>query len=153
MTERKIDCHQLLHLYRMDGDHKERRQIATSIFQFQEAFNVITRYELPVSPSDLEQVDSLRYTWQQLQATALGAHVQLLKMQPQFEDDLKNNLDRFREDNGEYVHEYRHAGPMQSGLTPREASDRLILFQVGYDLLVFVRAKIYIYRQRTQNII
>ncbi|KAI8431136.1 hypothetical protein MSG28_001183, partial [Choristoneura fumiferana] len=99
----------------------------------EEAFNVITRYELPVSPSDLEQVDSLRYSWQQLQATALGAHVQLLKMQPQFEDDLKNNLDRFREDNGEYVHEYRHAGPMQSGLTPREASDRLILFQNRFD--------------------
>lgn len=97
----------------------------------QEAFNVITRYELPVSKEDLEQVDNLRYTWQQLQATALASHVQLLKMQPQFEEDLKNNLDKFRDDNVEYCHEYRHAGPMQSGLSPREASDKLILFQVG----------------------
>lgn len=97
---------------------------------FQEAFNIITRYDLQVNKEDLEQVDNLRYTWQQLLATALASHVQLLKMQPQFEEDLSNNLDRFREDNSEYVHEYRHAGPMQAGLTPREASDRLILFQV-----------------------
>lgn len=83
-----------------------------------------------MSREDLEQVDSLRYTWQQLQATALAAHVHLLMMQPQFELDLRSNLDRFREDNAAYCHEYRNAGPMQAGLTPREASDRLMLFQV-----------------------
>ncbi|XP_039763737.1 dynein heavy chain 5, axonemal [Pararge aegeria] len=99
----------------------------------EEAFNVITRYELPVSKEDMEQVDNLRYSWQQLQATALASHVQLLSMQPQFEEDLQNNLDRFREDNAEYCHEYRYAGPMQPGLSPREASDRLILFQNRFD--------------------
>ncbi|CAG9558495.1 unnamed protein product [Danaus chrysippus] len=99
----------------------------------EEAFNVITCYELPVNKEDLEQVDNLRYSWQQLQATALASHVQLLTMQPQFEDDLKNNLNRFRDDNTDYCHEYRHAGPMQPGLSPREASDRLILFQNRFD--------------------
>lgn len=91
---------------------------------------MITRYELTVSKEDLEQVDNLRYSWQRLQASALGTHFQLLKMQPHFSSDLKGNLDKFREDNTDYVHEYRHAGPMQAGLSPREASDRLILFQV-----------------------
>nr|XP_013189103.1 unnamed protein product [Amyelois transitella] len=99
----------------------------------EEAFNVITRYELPVSKEDLEQVDNLRYTWQQLQATALASQVHLLVMQPSFEADLRANLDRFREDNTEYCHEYRHAGPMQTGLSPREASDRLMLFQNRFD--------------------
>ncbi|VVC99768.1 unnamed protein product, partial [Leptidea sinapis] len=101
----------------------------------EEAFNVITRYELPVNKEDLEQVDNLRYTWQRLQATALASHVQLLNMQPQFESDLNNNLDKFRADNADYCHEYRHAGPMQSGLSPREASDRLILFQNRFDVM------------------
>lgn len=86
-----------------------------------------------MSKEDLEQVDNLRYSWQQLQAMALASHVQLLRMQPQFEEDLKNNLDKFREDNADYCHEYRHAGPMQPGLSPREASDRLILFQVSFN--------------------
>lgn len=93
----------------------------------------------------MEQVDNLRYSWQQLQATALASHVQLLKMQPQFENDLKNNLDKFREDNADYCHEYRHAGPMQSGLSPREASDRLILFQVGTKQLYIIIVCVYFY--------
>lgn len=51
-------------------------------------------------------------------------------MQPAFESDLSKNLDTFKSDKIEYVHEYRNTGPMQPGLTPREASDKLILFQV-----------------------
>lgn len=108
--------------------------------KFQEAFNIITRYELTVSSEDLEQVDNLRYTWQQLQATALASHVQLLRMQPQFEEDLQNNLEKFREDNADYCHEYRHAGPMQTGLSPREASDKLILFQV-YETFIEIKSQ------------
>ncbi|XP_026688671.1 dynein heavy chain 5, axonemal-like, partial [Diaphorina citri] len=37
----------------------------------EEAYNVITRYDLPVDKEDLEQVDSLRYTWQKLLARAM----------------------------------------------------------------------------------
>lgn len=51
-------------------------------------------------------------------------------MQPTFESELRKNLDNFKNDKLDYVHEYRNAGPMQTGLTPREASDKLILFQV-----------------------
>ncbi|KAJ1525369.1 hypothetical protein ONE63_010185 [Megalurothrips usitatus] len=99
----------------------------------EEAFNVITRYDLPVDREDLEQVDSLRYTWQRLQGRALDVTVTLLNMQPAFQDDLRRNLDRFHQDNVDYCHEYRTSGPMMPGLTPREASDRLILFQNRFD--------------------
>nr|CAD7590203.1 unnamed protein product [Timema genevievae] len=98
-----------------------------------EAFNVVTRYDLAVDKEDLEQVDNLRYTWQRLQARALEVNVLLLTMQPHFEDDLRENLDNFRQDNIEYCHEYRTTGPMMPGLTPREASDRLIMFQNRFD--------------------
>lgn len=77
-----------------------------------------------------DQVDNLRYTFLQLQSRALNAQVQLLEMQPTFESELRKNLENFKSDKIEYVHEYRNAGPMQPGLTPREASDKLILFQV-----------------------
>lgn len=62
---------------------------------------------------------------------ALTVQVRLLDMQPQFQDELRSNLDKFRQDKIDYCNEYRNAGPMQPGLTPREASDRLILFQVS----------------------
>lgn len=54
-------------------------------------------------------------------------------MQPAFETDLRKNLDTFKSDKIEYVHEYRNTGPMQPGLTPREASDKLILFQNRFE--------------------
>lgn len=77
-----------------------------------------------------QQVDNLRYSWQRLLGQAMDVNVLLLTMQPHFEEDLRRNLDRFRQDNIDYCHEYRTSGPMMPGLTPREASDRLILFQV-----------------------
>lgn len=78
-----------------------------------------------------EQVDNLRYTFNQMIQRALQVHVHLLDMQPQFQNELSTNLDKFRQDKIDYCDEYHNAGPMQSGLTPREASDRLILFQVN----------------------
>lgn len=87
----------------------------------------------------LEQVDSLRYTWSRLLEHALKVQVNLLEMQPQFQTDLRTNLEKFRQDKIDYCNEYRTAGPMQPGLTPREASDRLILFQVElfFDFSIF----------------
>lgn len=98
----------------------------------QEAFNVVTRYELPVDREDLEQVDNLRYTWQQLIARAMETNCLLLSLQPHFSNDLCHNLECFRRDTVQYCHDYRTSGPMMPGLTPREASDRLLLFQVGF---------------------
>lgn len=97
---------------------------------FQEAFGVLNRYNVPVEREITEQVDNLRYTWTKLLKRTLKVQGNLLEMQPQFEQDLKNNLEKFRQDKIDYCNEYRTAGPMQPGLTPREASDRLILFQV-----------------------
>lgn len=92
---------------------------------------MLNRYDISVEREILEQVDNLRYTWSQFLDRALKVQVNLLDMQPQFQDDLKNNLDKFRQDKMDYCNEYKTAGPMQPGLTPREASDRLILFQVS----------------------
>lgn len=80
---------------------------------------------------DLEQVDNLRYTWQQLIARAMETNCLLLSLQPHFADDLRRNLECFHRDTVQYCHDYRTSGPMMPGLTPREASDRLLLFQVG----------------------
>lgn len=54
-------------------------------------------------------------------------------MQPSFESELRKNLETFKTDKIDYVHEYRNTGPMQPGLTPREASDKLILFQNRFE--------------------
>ncbi|XP_064553878.1 dynein axonemal heavy chain 5 isoform X1 [Drosophila montana] len=99
----------------------------------EEAFNVLTRYEVQVEREQFDLVDNLRTTFQNLLAGALQAQVKLLDMQPAFQGDLRSNLDNFKQDKIAYVTEYRTAGPMQAGLTPREASDRLILFQNRFE--------------------
>lgn len=119
----------------MDTLGKIREQevdMELKIEPIEEAFNVLTRYDVPVDREHYDQVDNLRYTWQKLLARALQTQVKLLDMQPTFESDLHGNLDKFKSDKIEYVKEYRTAGPMQPGLTPREASDKLILFQVCF---------------------
>lgn len=97
----------------------------------EEAFNVLTRYEVAVEREHFDQVDNLRATFQRLLDRALETQVKLLELQPSFQEELFANLDRFKMDKIEYVQEYRNTGPMQPGLTPREASDKLILFQVN----------------------
>lgn len=100
---------------------------------FQEAFNILTRFNVQVERELFDQVDNLRRTFQNLLSSALQAQVRLLEMQPTFQNDLKTNLEKFKQDKIEYCNEYRTTGPMQSGLTPREASDKLILFQNRFE--------------------
>lgn len=128
----------------MDTLGKIREQevdMELKIEPIEEAFNVLTRYDVPVDREHYDQVDNLRYTWQKLLARALQTQVKLLDMQPTFESDLHANLDKFKSDKIEYVKEYRTAGPMQPGLTPREASDKLILFQVCF---IFYERNLYL---------
>ena len=99
----------------------------------EEAFNTLAKYEIPIEKEHTERVDNLRDTWYKLKNRALDTHCKLLEMQPVFQEELTTNLDRFRNEKIDYVNEYNNAGPMQPGLTPREASDRLILFQNRFD--------------------
>ncbi|RLU25661.1 hypothetical protein DMN91_001818 [Ooceraea biroi] len=133
--DRKLD-HQIRDLddvrLIMDTLKKIREQevdMELKIDPIEEAFNIVTRYEVPVDQECLEQVDNLRDTWQNLLAQAIKSNILLLNLQPQFENDLKNNLEKFRTDNEICCEEYRSSGPMQPDLSPREASDRQILFQ------------------------
>lgn len=91
----------------------------------------MTRYEIDVEQETLEQVENLPYAWNKLLNKAQATQCKLLDMQPQFQDELRQNLDQFKQDKIDYCHEYKHAGPMEAGLAPREASDRLLLFQVS----------------------
>lgn len=121
----------------MDTLSKIREQevdMDLKIDPIEEAFNVMNKYEIQVEQEHMEQVDNLRDTWHKLQSRALATHCKLLEMQPAFQLELRTNLDKFKTDKIDYVNEYRTAGPMQPGLTPREASDKLILFQVRLTL-------------------
>uniref|UniRef100_A0A8W7PQG3 Dynein, axonemal, heavy chain 5 n=1 Tax=Anopheles coluzzii TaxID=1518534 RepID=A0A8W7PQG3_ANOCL len=120
----------------MDTLSKIREQevdMELKIEPIEEAFNMMHKYDIQVDREYMDQVDNLRYTWIRLQSRAMEVHCKLLEMQPAFQNELRSNLERFKQDKQEYVVEYRASGPMQPGLTPREASDKLLLFQNRFD--------------------
>uniref|UniRef100_A0A182YK77 AAA+ ATPase domain-containing protein n=1 Tax=Anopheles stephensi TaxID=30069 RepID=A0A182YK77_ANOST len=120
----------------MDTLSKIREQevdMELKIEPIEEAFNMMHKYDIQVDREYMDQVDNLRYTWIRLQSRAMEVHCKLLEMQPAFQNELRSNLERFKQDKTEYVVEYRASGPMQPGLTPREASDKLLLFQNRFD--------------------
>ena len=98
----------------------------------EEAFALLNKYELQLSKEDSEKVESLSYNWLQLQSKAMDVQLLLLTVQEHFQKELIANLEIFEKDCTSFVGEYNKNGPMQPGLTPREASDRLQMFQVTF---------------------
>ncbi len=59
----------------------------------------------------------------------------LLTVQEHFQKELVANLEIFQVDCEKFVKDYNTCGPMQPKLSPREASDRLQMFQNHFDAL------------------
>ena len=91
---------------------------------------VLAKFDQPSSRDDADAVDTLRYTWQRVQGHAADVQSLLRSVEPHFRGELVRNLAQFERDVRQFCADYRHQGPMSPGLEPREASDRMQLFQV-----------------------
>ena len=97
------------------------------------AFNLITKYGFQLSKEDIERVKNLNTTWQELRAKAMKTQILLLNVQEHFQIELVKDLSNFREVVDDFVKDYNSNGPMQEGLSPKEASDILLMFQNTFD--------------------
>jgi dynein heavy chain len=91
----------------------------------EEAFALLAKYQIQLTKEESEKVDSLSYNWLQLQGKAMDVQLLLLTVQEHFQKELIANLKIFENDCKSFVDDYNGNGPMQPGLTPKEASDRL----------------------------
>ena len=98
----------------------------------QESLLVLAKFGQPSSREDADAVDTLRYTWQRVQSHAAEVQSLLRSVEPHFRGQLVRNLAQFERDVRQFCTDYRRQGPMSPGLEPREASDRMQLFQVRY---------------------
>lgn len=64
-------------------------------------------------------------------AVEVGDH--LLGVQPEFKTELIENIIHYGVTLENYVKKYDKNGPMESGIPPREASDRMTIFQSDFD--------------------
>lgn len=101
----------------------------------QETIGIMIKYHVPLTEEDVERVDTVRMTWHRLQSRSLDHHYYLVAIQPNFRQELLDNLRQFQTDRTSFCLDYDQNGPMIQGLMPREASDRLLLFQNRFDAL------------------
>ncbi|KAK7114140.1 hypothetical protein V1264_000252 [Littorina saxatilis] len=113
----------------------EEIRVDMSIGPIEECFAMLSKYEMAAPQSELDHVDTLRYSWERLQTTATKVAHHLLEIQPNFKDDLLHNVIVFNEDCKDFYKNYNEAGPMVPGVAPREASERLLVYQNNFDTL------------------
>ncbi|XP_075265378.1 dynein axonemal heavy chain 5-like isoform X2 [Convolutriloba macropyga] len=109
--------------------------IEMTIAPIEEAYHILNRFELVFNDGNAERVDSLTYAWRKLIAQAKEVQDNLLEVQPGFKGGLLDGISQFKTDLGSFDDEYSSKGPMEDGIKPREASDRLVVFQAKFDEL------------------
>nr|XP_043889840.1 dynein axonemal heavy chain 5 isoform X3 [Solea senegalensis] len=118
---------------------KEIREKQISIdFQvgpIEESYAMLHKYELPVAKEEADKVDTLRYTWEKLLSRSTEIQNELVALQPNFRQELLSNVETFMQDCQNFYQDYETDGPMAVGLSPQDASDRLIMFQNRFDNL------------------
>ncbi|XP_070190341.1 dynein axonemal heavy chain 5-like isoform X2 [Littorina saxatilis] len=101
----------------------------------EETYALLNRYNIFFNDGNAERVDTLAYGWKKLTAQATQVQEHLLVIQPAFKSDLLAGVETFIVDTNEFVGTYDVSGPMEDGIEPREASDRLNIFQAKFDEL------------------
>jgi dynein heavy chain len=101
----------------------------------EEAYLLLAKHNVSVTKEETEMVDSLRYSWKKLKNLVIDTQAHLSKIQPLFKDDLINAVQKFQQDVKEFTVEYTDNGPMAGAANPKTATERLVVFQRGFDEL------------------
>lgn len=67
---------------------------------------MLNKHELPVAKEETERCDTLRYSWERLNATAAEVQSHLLAIQPNFKSELIQDVKVFIEDCNNFYSDY-----------------------------------------------
>ena len=109
--------------------------VENNIETIQHAFNLADKYNLQIDKKDFETSKILHLVFAELLSKAMDLQVLLLTVQEHFQKNLLDSLEEFQEECDDFCDDYHQTGPMQPGLSPRDASDKLQLFQNQFDSL------------------
>ncbi|KAE8597580.1 hypothetical protein XENTR_v10016521 [Xenopus tropicalis] len=110
-------------------------RIDMMIGPIEESNSLLLKYELVFQDGNAERVDGLAYAWKNLNTQAVYTQNLLIKVQPEMKTDLLDGVEKFHIDAAEFYKNYELLGPGVEGIPPREASDRLQVFQAKFDEL------------------
>ncbi len=109
--------------------------IDLTVAPIEETYTILNKYEITFNDGNPEKVDTLSYAWKKLQNQAREVQGHLLRVQPDFKSDLLEKIAFFKKDSAKFFNDYRTKGPMEAGIPPKEASDRLTIYQAKFDEL------------------
>ncbi|XP_022239106.1 dynein heavy chain 8, axonemal-like [Limulus polyphemus] len=99
----------------------------------EEAYSMLVKFQLPFSKEETEQVDTLRYSFLKLLSQSTLVQNKLNEIQPKFRKELIEKVEVFKQSVKTYEEEYEKTGPMEYGIPPQEASERLAVFKTQFD--------------------
>ena len=105
------------------------------IEEVEDAYELIVSFGFQVPKEEIDKVENLSTTWHKLQQKAMDIHIMLLGVQEKFQEELIKNLKIFEDECKQFVSDYFNNGPMADGLSPKQASDRLQMFQNHFESL------------------
>ncbi|RXN24689.1 dynein heavy chain axonemal-like protein [Labeo rohita] len=110
-------------------------RIETTRGPVEESFALLNRHELFFSDGNAEKIDGVVYAWKELNVMAKETQNKLLEIQPQMKAELVAGVEVFQQSVQTFYADYDNSGPGVAGLAPREASDRLQIYQARFDEL------------------
>ncbi|XP_066267666.1 dynein axonemal heavy chain 5-like [Branchiostoma lanceolatum] len=110
-------------------------KIDMTIGPIEETYMLLNKFELFFEDGNAERVDNLRYSWNNLLQQMKDVQNHLLQIQPTFKADLLAGVVKYQEDTAFFYGDYDSKGPNVQDIPPREASDRLVVFQARFDEL------------------
>ncbi|XP_025829635.1 dynein heavy chain 8, axonemal [Agrilus planipennis] len=101
----------------------------------EEAYAMFLRFKIDVPKEDIDRVDTLRFNFTNMINHAKQVTEDLCMKQGPFQQELIRGVAVFIEDVQKFDEDFENNGPMIPGLSAREASDRVLLFQAKFDEL------------------
>ncbi len=108
-------------------------RIDMAILPIEECYAMLQKHDIEVPREEIEKCDSLRYSWEKLKQLTIQKSHTLLEIQSKYKNELKKDVAVFVEVTNKFNHDYLKNGPGVPGIPPREASDRLFMFQNQFE--------------------
>ncbi|GIY15572.1 hypothetical protein CEXT_70501 [Caerostris extrusa] len=83
---------------------------------------MLSTYKLVPNKEDLDNIENLRYLWEQTQKQSTETQNSLLDMKTQFQAQLTDNISSFTNEFEKFQRDYQEKGPLVVGLSAMEAS-------------------------------
>ncbi|XP_002666734.3 dynein axonemal heavy chain 5 [Danio rerio] len=114
---------------------EEEIRIETIMGPVEESFALLNRHDLFFNDGNAERIDGVVYAWKELKVMAKETQKKLSDVEPHMKAELIAGVEVFQKSVESFYGDYDNSGPGVTGLPPREASDRLQVYQAKFDEL------------------